>query len=350
MRRLLIGPVTLGLGIAIVSALGASQAQDKKPDPRVEFLDTEKAGPDFAVQGEYAGEITGKGKLAAQVIAYGDGNFALVFLPGGLPGAGWDGKTRIKLTARSLDGKTTFKGSTNKNATDFGWTGEFGDEILTGKTKEGDAFSLKRIVRHSPSLGEKPPAGAVVLFDGSSADEWEGGKLVDSFLFHVDNKWATSKKVFRDFKAHLEFRAPFMPYARSQGRANSGVYLDQRNKSSRPGYEIQVLDSFGLDGKIDECGAIYGQKAPLLNMCYPPLTWQTYDIQFKTARFDKVGKKIAKPVLTVHHNGVTIHDDLELEENGFTGGEKSLTDKPGAFMLQNYIGKVYYRNIWLVEK
>ena len=195
MRRLLIGPVTLGLGFAIVSALGASQAQDKKPDPRVEFLDTEKAGPDFAVQGEYAGEITGKGKLAAQVIAYGDGNFALVFLPGGLPGAGWDGKTRIKLTARSLDGKTTFKGSTNKNATDFGWTGEFGNEILTGKTNEDDAFSLKRVVRQSPALGAKPPAGAVVLFDGSSADEWEGGKLVDGCLFHVDNKWATSKAI-----------------------------------------------------------------------------------------------------------------------------------------------------------
>ena len=60
--------------------------------------------------------------------------------------------------------------------------------------------------------------------------------------------------------------------------------------------------------------------------------------------------KLAKPVLTVHHNGVKIHDDLELEENGFTGGEKALTDKPGAIMLQNYIGKVYYRNIWVVEK
>src|SRR5205814_509324 len=129
--------------------------------------------------------------------------------------------------------------------------------------------------RQSPSLGAKPPAGAVVLFDGSSADEWEGGKLVDGFLFHVDNKWATSKKVFRDFTAHVEFRAPFMPYARGQGRANSGVYIDQRNKSWRPGYEIQVLDSFGLDVKIDECGAIYGQIAPLLNMYDPTLSWQT---------------------------------------------------------------------------
>lgn len=281
MRRLLIASITFALTWVIGSALEPARAQNKKPDPRQEFLDAEKAGPDFVVQGEYQGEIAGQGKLGTQVIAHGEGNFALVFLPGGLPTdkVGWDGKTRIKVPAKTLAGKTTFKGSTNKNAPDFGWTGEFGNEILTGKTREGHAFSLKRVVRQSPTLGAKPPAGAVVLFDGSSAMEWEGGRLVDGFLSHVDNKWATSKKVFRDYQAHVEFRAPFMPFARGQGRANSGVYLDQRNKNSRPGYEIQVLDSFGLDGKIDECGAVYGQKAPLLNMCYPPLSWQTYDIR-----------------------------------------------------------------------
>src|SRR5207237_6464952 len=115
------------------------------------------------------------------------------------------------------------------------------------------------------------PAGVVILFFGSNVDEWIDGKLLDGFLFHLDKKWATSNKVFRDFQAHVEFRAPFMPFARGQGRANSGVYLAQHNKSSRPGYEIQVLDSFGLAGKIDERGAAYGPRAPLLHMCYPPL-------------------------------------------------------------------------------
>lgn len=342
MQRLIIALAALAL--TWMSDFAPALAQDKKPDPRVEFLDPDKAGPDFAVQGEYEGEIAGNGKLGAQVIAHGGGNFALVFLPGGLPGAGWDGKARIKsVDARTVDGKTVI-------ASKAGWTGEFTSGVLTGKTKEGAAFSLQRVLRQSPSLGAKPPAGAVVLFDGSSAGEWEGGKLVDGLLFHVDNKWATSKKVFRDFEAHVEFRTPFMPYARGQSRANSGVYLDQRNKSSRPGYEIQVLDSFGLDGKIDECGAIYGQKAPLLNMCYPPLAWQTYDIQFKAARFHQDGTKAASPVLTLHHNGVKIQDNLELQDNYFTGGEKALADKPGALMLQNYVGKVYYRNIWVVEK
>jgi DNA invertase Pin-like site-specific DNA recombinase len=178
---------------------------------------------------------------------------------------------------------------------------------------------------------------------------WLRNRLLGGKLARAE-QWATSKKVFRDYQAHVEFRDPFMPFARGQGRANSGVYLDQCNKNSRPGYEIQVLDSFGLDGKIDECGAVYGQKAPLLNMCYPPLSWQTYDIQFKAARWNKDRTKAASPVLTVHHNGVKIHDNIELQENYLTGGEKSLADKPGALMLQNYVGKVYYRNIWVVEK
>lgn len=346
MQRLIMVSTTFALIWVIGFASESARAQGKKPDPRTEFLEPEKAGPDFAVQGEYEGEVAGKGKLGAQVIAHGDGKFALVFLPGGLSAdkVRADDKFRIKaVDAKTVDGKTTITPKA-------GWTGEFSNGVLIGKTKEGDAFSLKRVLRQSPTLSTKPPAGAVVLFDGSSANEWEGGKLVDGLLFHVDNKWATSKKVFRDFQAHVEFRVPFMPFARGQGRANSGVYLAQRNKNSRPGYEIQVLDSFGLDGKIDECGAIYGQKAPLLNMCFPPLSWQTFDIEFKAARFTKDGAKAVGPILTLHHNGVKIHDNLELQENSYTGGEKTLADKPGAFMLQNYVGKVYYRNIWVVEK
>ena len=85
-------------------------------------------------------------------------------------------------------------------------------------------------------------------------------------------------------------------------------------------------------------------------MCYPPLSWQTLDIDFKAARFNKDGSKAAGPVLTLHHNGVKIHDNIELVENFYTGGEKTLADKPGALMLQNYVGKVYYRNIWVVAK
>ena len=127
-----------------------------------------------------------------------------------------------------------------------------------------------------------------MLFDGTSADKWNGGRLVDGGLLAAG---CTSKQKFHDFQLHIEFQTPFMPTARGQGRGNSGVYLQNL-------YEVQVLDSFGLEGKDNECGGFYSIKAPSVNMCYPPLAWQTYDIDFRAARFDPSGKKTQNAVVT----------------------------------------------------
>ncbi len=268
-----------------------------------------------------------KGKVGAQVIAEGDGKFTVHLLPGGLPGDGWGGKTKITGAAKTDDGKTTL--SNGKLA------GTIADGKLTGVFADSD-FTLKHVVRKSKTLGQRPPEGAIVLFDGTGADEWQGGKLVEGKLL---NMGVTSKKAFKDFKLHVEFRLPFMPKARGQGRANSGVYLQSV-------YEIQVLDSFGLKGLNNECGGIYSLVAPSVNMCYPPLSWQTYDIEYKAPRFDADGKKTANAVATVLHNGVKIHDNVEIKKS--TDGKKE-TDKPAPIHLQNHGNPVYYRNIWVVE-
>jgi hypothetical protein len=150
-----------------------------------------------------------------------------------------------------------------------------------------------------------------------------------------------TKDRFKDFKLHIEFRTPFMPAARGQGRGNSGVYLQGR-------YEIQVLDSYGLEGVDNECGGIYKVGAPMVNMCLPPLQWQTYDIAFQAPRFDASGNKTQDAVVTVVHNGVTIHDRRKLP--GPTGGAMDdRISEPGGIYLQDHGNPVRFRNIWLVE-
>jgi hypothetical protein len=151
-----------------------------------------------------------------------------------------------------------------------------------------------------------------------------------------------SKQEFTNFTAHVEFLLPFKPYGRGQDRANSGVYVQDR-------YEIQVLDSFGLKGENNECGGIYTLAKPLVNMCYPPLTWQTYDIDFTSAKYDESGKKVKNALLTLKHNGVIVHDNLELKTNTPGNGKKE-DPSGGPFQLQGHGNPVFYRNIWVLPK
>ncbi|MFN3648968.1 MAG: DUF1080 domain-containing protein [Armatimonadota bacterium] len=288
-----------------------------------------EAGPDYRVQGEYTGRA-GDRDLGVQVIVLGDGAFQAVFHPGGLPGAGWDKKTRIRVEGRADGSATRFEGS--------GWKGTISDGTFEGQTAEGASFRLRRVERKSLTLGAKPPQGAVVLFDGTSADAWQGGRMTADGLLDAG---ARTKQAFGDFTIHFEFRTPFMPKARGQGRGNSGLYLQDR-------YELQILDSFGLDGKNNECGGFYSFREPDQNMCFPPLAWQTYDIDFQAARFDDAGKKTQNALVTVKHNGVVIHDRVELP-NASPGGRPEAAG-PGPFQVQNHGNPVHVRNVWVLEK
>ena len=107
-----------------------------------------------------------------------------------------------------------------------------------------------------------------------------------------------------------------------------------------------MLDSFGLTGEDNECGGIYQVARPRVNMALPPLQWQTYDIDFTAARFDSAGDKTVNARLTVRHNGVVIHEGLEIP--GPTGGGDPESALPGPILLQDHWNPVVYRNIWLV--
>jgi hypothetical protein len=331
------------LSLALVVCLVARFAPAAEKDEGT-ITDPAKGGPDYAVQGEYLGELKEEGsakKYGAQVVALGDSKFDIVLYQGGLPGEGWKrGDKRTKATSEMKDGATTFdlKGKTAKIVQIVsGKRGPF-TFLAVADSGGGSLGELTKVERKSKTLGAKPPEGAVVLFDGKSADKFKNGKIVMGDLLLAD---CESLQKFGDHTLHVEFRTPFVPKARGQARGNSGVYAQAR-------YEIQVLDSFGLEGENNECGGIYSIAKPEVNMCFPPLTWQTYDIDFTAARYDDAGKKTKNARITIKHNGVTIHDNIELAKG--TPGKEPEGPGPGGVYLQGHGNPVVYKNIWVVEK
>lgn len=311
-----------------------SPARGAEGDEEI-YTTPEEAPASYRLQGEYVGRAgEDGGRYGAQVIALGGDNYRLVGYPGGLPGDGWNPEEpKIEIEGRWDGQKVVFEG-------DIFTVRLTPDGRLVPTTKEDgtDRGELNRVERTSPTMGKKAPEGALVLFDGTSAEHFQNGKIVQDNLLLAD---CESKEKFGDHSMHIEFRTPFKPYGRGQNRGNSGVYVQGR-------YEVQVLDSFGLSGEDNECGGIYQIAKPLVNMCLPPLQWQTYDIDFTAARYNDAGEKTQDARITIRHNGEVIHKDLELPHH--TPGKYPEADAPGPLYLQGHGNPVVYRNIWVVKK
>jgi hypothetical protein len=295
-----------------------------------------KVDADFPFQGEYAGEVnnpTGAQKWGIQVIALGDGKFQAVYYPGGLPGDGWTkDKPKVKADGTRADDTVTFKGGR--------LGGTIKDNVFTFTNFNGKEMgTLKKVERESSTIGAKPPQGAIVLFDGKTADQWEKGKVTKDGLLVQGTQ---TKQKFGSGTLHIEFILPYEPKERDQGRGNSGCYMQGRD-------EVQILDSFGLEGKNNECGAIYGIAEPIVNMCYPPMTWQTYDIEFTAAQWE--GNKKTKNAVfnVVRHNGVIVHKDQEVSKVT-TAAPVPDNSEPGPIYLQDHGHQVRFRNIWFISR
>ena len=280
--------------------------------------------------------------LAAQVIPRGGGQYEIVFVP--------------ELYQRAAP-YATISGQAEAGALRFdavGWKGSAEGKKMTGSG-----------VCKSPRLGAAPPPGAIVLFDGSGFDQWQGvfrretvdeitWKIVDGVMHaaptfdqHDFAPSIAARPVFTDFHLHLEFRLPLLAESTGQNRANSGVIIEDFNF-----YEVQVLDSYGLVGYYDDCGAVYRIAAPKQNMCLPPLAWQSYDVVYHDPRHDAEGNRVRPARITVDHNGKLIHKDVELPDS--PGAQKLRREqpdsrKPGRITLQNHGDPMEYRNIWMLD-
>jgi hypothetical protein len=192
------------------------------------------------------------------------------------------------------------------------------------------------------------PEGAILIFNGKDVSDWTGKgggeckwDVVDGVLQGKPGAGdiLTKHQFEGAYKLHVEFRVPYEPNNHSQGRGNSGVYLNSH-------WEVQVLDSYHNPTYADgACGAIYSIEPPTVNAAKAPTVWQAYDIEFHPAKCED-GKVIERPTMTVIWNGVKVHDHTKLTKDSTPAGNGGDICQPGPLKLQDHGHPVQFRNIW----
>ncbi len=337
----------LSFAVLFLSSTVSAQPRPGKPEEGPVYIDPAHTDDDFPLQGEYVGWRQfsrwqrDSRRAGLQVIALGNGQFAATGYIGGLPGDGWPGGER-QLFAGQRQGDVVVL--TAAESSGVGASGQGRQLVVDGRaarllSDDGRLMGeFHKVCRVSPTLGARPPRGATVLFDGSDTSRLVDAAVTADGLLQAGTVTADA---YGDFRMHAEFRLPYKPLGRGQNRGNSGFYLQSR-------YEVQVLDTFGLEGVENECGALYKTRRPDVNMCYPPLAWQTYDIDFAAARFDEQGNKVRDMRISVWHNGVPIHADVAISHK--TGAGQPEGPDPLPTKIQDHRNPVMFRNIWLIER
>ncbi len=204
----------------------------------------------------------------------------------------------------------------------------------------------------TPGIWTSPPSDAIVLFDGRHLDQWQSAKggpapwKVSEGVLVVEPGTGDiqTRMPFGDVQLHIEWKTPVDTAGlEGQARGNSGIFLMGL-------YEVQVLDSYRNPTYVNgQAGAIYKQHIPLVNACRPPGEWQSYDIIFTAPRFAADGSLLQPAYFTVFHNGLLIHNHVEVQ--GPTVWIGTPRYEPHAerlpLRLQDHGNPVAYRNIWI---
>lgn len=333
-KLLLCSPVVLWAQHSLAQA--PSNSDQEEGLARIALTQPPEDDVDYSLMGEFVGLIhVGEEKvepLGLQLRPLGPGQFEALQFIGGLPGhEGHRVSGAIQLIGRRFEKALILSGGP--------WAIWIHTDHCVIFDSQGRSLGkLDRIQRGSPTMGARPPEGAVVLFDGTHTDQFVSAKMTEDGLLMAG---ADALPMFQDFHLHCEFRLPYMPNSDDQARGNSGCYIQSR-------YEVQILDSFAQLPKFNGAAALYRTKSPDLNMSFPPLVWQTYDISFNAPRWAADGSKIRNARLTVWHNGVKVQDNVEIPSKTGAGKEEAPTLLPIRF--QDHRDPVVFRNIWIIDR
>lgn len=207
-----------------------------------------------------------------------------------------------------------------------------------------------------------PPSDAIVLFDGHDLDQWvsvsdksPAGWTVADGVITVNKARGNieTRKSFRDYQLHLEWRIPADITGSGQLRGNSGVFLASTGAGDK-GYEVQILDSYENATYVNgQAGSVYKQRPPLANASRKPGEWQTYDIVWRAPVFSADGAVVKPASVTVLHNGVLVQDDTVLAgETVYIGKPSYKAHGPAPIKLQAHgdpSAPISFRNIWVRE-
>ncbi|MGM0507085.1 MAG: 3-keto-disaccharide hydrolase [Bacteroidota bacterium] len=298
--------------------------------------------PGTDLQGEFEGRALLPGSadsmdVGLQLALYGPERVRGSFYKGGLPGA----EDHELDPPERLDVEGVRIAERLELAPEEGYSLLYLESHVTVLDEEKNYLGhLDRVYRESATLGLDPGEEATALFQGDESDleNWQEGATMSESELHSG---AMTRREFGDMRLHVEVWPSWMPCASDQRRTNSGLYIQDR-------YEVQIMDSFGLEPMLNGSGSLYREVMPALNMSLPPLRWQTYDVWFRAPRFNEEGEKVEPVRVSVWYNGVRVIDDEVLE--GGTGRGGQLEEVPRApLLLQEHPGSVRFRNIWIEE-